>query len=99
MQSSFGIIFRRRKRVAGRSCADGNAVRHGARRLDVGVIFDLTGSYRAAFVNGIAWNALNVSIAFWLLKRSRGSVAACARVSALCETVCASVARPCLAIV
>jgi len=39
-----------------------------------GVIFDLTGSYRAAFVNGIAWNALNVSIAFWLLKRSRDQV-------------------------
>src|SRR4029077_4531861 len=27
-----------------------------------GVIFDYTGSYRAAFINGIAWNALNVSI-------------------------------------
>jgi MFS family permease len=32
-----------------------------------GVIFDLTGSYRAAFLNGIAWNLLNMSIAFWLL--------------------------------
>jgi hypothetical protein len=38
-----------------------------------GVIFDLTGSYRAAFANGIAWNALNVSIATWLLFRSRGA--------------------------
>ena len=28
-----------------------------------GAIFDLTGSYRAAFLNGIAWNLLNVSIA------------------------------------
>ena len=28
-----------------------------------GEIFDLTGSYQAAFVNGIAWNLLNVSIA------------------------------------
>jgi MFS family permease len=32
-----------------------------------GAIFDLTGSYRAAFLNGIAWNLLNMSIAFWLL--------------------------------
>ncbi len=32
-----------------------------------GVIFDLTGSYQAAFLNGIAWNLLNMSIAFWLL--------------------------------
>ncbi len=32
-----------------------------------GAIFDLTGSYRAAFMNGIAWNLLNMSIAFWLL--------------------------------
>jgi MFS family permease len=32
-----------------------------------GVIFDLTGSYRAAFLNGIAWNLLNMSIAVWLL--------------------------------
>ena len=35
-----------------------------------GVIFDLTGSYRAAFVNGIAWNVLNVSIALFLLRRA-----------------------------
>jgi cyanate permease len=26
-----------------------------------GAIFDLTGSYRAAFANGIAWNLLNVT--------------------------------------
>ena len=32
-----------------------------------GVIFDLTGSYQAAFANGVAWNVLNVSIATWLL--------------------------------
>jgi MFS family permease len=37
-----------------------------------GVIFDVTGSYRAAFVNGIAWNLLNLTIAGWLLYRSRG---------------------------
>lgn len=35
-----------------------------------GAIFDLTGSYRAAFVNGILWNLLNVSIAVWLLRRA-----------------------------
>lgn len=34
-----------------------------------GVVFDLTGSYRAAFLNGIAWNLLNISIAVWLLRR------------------------------
>ncbi len=35
-----------------------------------GAIFDLTGSYRVAFINGIAWNMLNLGIAFWLLSRS-----------------------------
>jgi len=35
-----------------------------------GAIFDLTGSYRAAFINGIGWNLLNLSIAFWLLYRA-----------------------------
>src|ERR1700722_7675270 len=37
-----------------------------------GAIFDLTGSYRAAFANGVAWNALNLAIAMFLLSRSRG---------------------------
>jgi MFS family permease len=32
-----------------------------------GAIFDLTGSYRAAFLNGIGWNLVNMAIAFWLL--------------------------------
>jgi MFS family permease len=36
-----------------------------------GVLFDLTGSYEAAFVHGIAWNAVNVSIVAWLLLRLR----------------------------
>lgn len=36
-----------------------------------GVIYDLTGSYQAAFLNGIAWNLLNMSIAFWLLMDQR----------------------------
>ena len=37
-----------------------------------GAIFDLTGSYRAAFLNGIAWNLLNMGIAGALLLRARG---------------------------
>ena len=35
------------------------------------VIFDFTGSYRAAFLNGTAWNLLNVSIVAFLLYRAR----------------------------
>ncbi len=34
-----------------------------------GALFDLTGSYYAAFLNGIAWNVLNAIIAAWLLMR------------------------------
>jgi MFS family permease len=40
-----------------------------------GVIFDQTGSYAAAFANGLAWNALNVAIVAMLLLRSRGQSA------------------------
>jgi MFS family permease len=39
-----------------------------------GVIFDLTGSYQAAFVNGLVWNLVNVSIALWLLTRPAGGL-------------------------
>ncbi len=35
-----------------------------------GVIFDLTGSYQAAFLNGILWNLLNLGIAVGLLRRT-----------------------------
>jgi MFS family permease len=35
-----------------------------------GVIFDATGSYAAAFLNGLAWNALNVAIVVGLLIRA-----------------------------
>ena len=35
-----------------------------------GVVFDLTGSYQAAFINGILWNLLNLSIVVWLLRRA-----------------------------
>jgi MFS family permease len=37
-----------------------------------GAIFDLTGSYAAAFLNGIGWNVLNIAIAAFLLHRARG---------------------------
>jgi len=33
-----------------------------------GAVFDLTGSYKAAFLNGILWNVVNVSIVVWLLR-------------------------------
>ncbi len=36
-----------------------------------GWIFDLTRSYKAAFLNGLAWNLLNLSIAGWLFWRVR----------------------------
>ncbi len=36
-----------------------------------GAIFDLTGSYQAAFLNGLGWNLVNVTIMTWLLLRSR----------------------------
>ncbi len=36
-----------------------------------GIIFDASGSYAAAFANGVAWNALNVGIVLTLLIRSR----------------------------
>ena len=34
-----------------------------------GVIFDLAGSYRAAFAHGLLWNFLNLAIVGWLLQR------------------------------
>jgi MFS family permease len=36
-----------------------------------GKVFDLTGSYQAAFINGLAWNLLNLCIASWLFWRTR----------------------------
>jgi MFS family permease len=36
-----------------------------------GAIFDWTGSYRAAFLNGIAWNGLNLAIVGYLIYRAR----------------------------
>jgi MFS family permease len=40
-----------------------------------GWIFDVTGSYRAAFVNGIAWSLVTSAIALFLIARSRGPLA------------------------
>lgn len=37
-----------------------------------GYIYDLTGSYQAAFLNGIAWNLLNVAVMLVVLYRTRG---------------------------
>jgi MFS family permease len=40
-----------------------------------GVIFDATGSYAAAFINGLGWNAVNVTIMVALLFRARSRLA------------------------
>ena len=40
-----------------------------------GVIFDATGSYAAAFLNGVAWNAVNIVIMVSLLIRARSRLA------------------------
>ena len=36
-----------------------------------GKIFDMSGSYHAAFLNGLAWNFLNLTISGWLFWRHR----------------------------
>ena len=45
-----------------------------------GAIYDWTGSYHWAFINGIAWNGLNIAVMIYLLTRGRklpqGAVAA-----------------------
>ncbi len=43
-----------------------------------GWIFDLTGSYRAAFLNGIAWNLMNIAVIVAILWRTRTPAAAAA---------------------
>jgi MFS family permease len=35
-----------------------------------GAIFDLTGSYRAAFANGVVWSVINMAITAYLLRRA-----------------------------
>ena len=44
-----------------------------------GKVFDLTGSYHAAFINGVAWNLLNTGIVFFLLRRTRQTARATPR--------------------
>jgi MFS family permease len=44
-----------------------------------GLIFDMSGSYQLAFLNGVAWNMLNVVIVVWLILKSRGQRRAEAR--------------------
>ena len=41
-----------------------------------GWIYDVTGTYRLAFLNGIAWNLLNIAIIATIFLRSRGRLAA-----------------------
>jgi MFS family permease len=36
-----------------------------------GAIYDWTGSYAVAIVNGIAWNVANMAIAAWMLQRKQ----------------------------
>lgn len=36
-----------------------------------GLIFDLTGSYRVAFLNGLVWNMLNIAVILWLWLRPK----------------------------
>ena len=38
-----------------------------------GVVLDATGSYAAAFANGVAWNAANIAIILWLLLHGRAA--------------------------
>jgi MFS family permease len=41
-----------------------------------GAIFDWFASYRVAFLNGLAWNLVNLAVVCWLLLRSRTRLAA-----------------------
>ena len=44
-----------------------------------GQIYDWTGSYQWAFINGIIWNGFNIAIILWLLMRSKPRKPATAR--------------------
>jgi MFS family permease len=41
-----------------------------------GIIFDHTGSYRVAFLNGLIWNVVNAVIVVWLMLRPTHRLAA-----------------------
>jgi len=49
-----------------------------------GAIYDWTGSYAAALVNGIGWNIVNIAIVFWLLQQTLGRAARIAARTAEC---------------
>ena len=44
-----------------------------------GKVFDLTGSYQAAFMNGIAWNLMNLTIVIFCCCAERGALSRDAR--------------------
>ena len=73
MRSSSASIFRRPKPARGSAwCLCSSLFGMALGGWLSGEIFDLTGSYHAAFVNGIGWNLLNLTIALMLLHRARG---------------------------
>ena len=39
-----------------------------------GAIYDWTQSYKMAFLNGLAWNLVNLAIVCWLMLKARGRV-------------------------
>jgi MFS family permease len=41
-----------------------------------GAVFDYTGSYQAAFINGVLWNVLNIFIVLWLMRLRRSTAQA-----------------------
>ncbi len=44
-----------------------------------GAIYDWTGSYAAALINGIGWNIVNMAIVIWLLQQTLGRAALASR--------------------
>jgi MFS family permease len=44
-----------------------------------GALYDWTGSYAAALINGIGWNIVNIAIVIWLLQRMLGRAALASR--------------------
>lgn len=66
--------------------ATGRAVGDRALRIALGdwmsgKVFDLTGSYHAAFFNGIGWNLMNIAIIGMLLFRLRSARLPASRVA------------------